>query len=371
MPRYYRFSGRRYRRYRRYRRFYRRYRGRKRAINATSRSRIRVKIPAQFQVKLKIPEDQHDSNVATISPLACVQSPVSGSAVWRGGLLNAPLYTTYSLLYDEMKLEGMKTQIAITSPVGTGAGAYKSLQLYTAFDRKMCYDDMLTAHYPSVAQLKNYSSYIAATALNNNIAKVTRSIYGSDLFEKASFADASPVTLNSVKISTGSSDATYDVLTLAGNRMVPLAAGNQMTITGPAFNPLMYIGVSAPSDTGGAGGSEVLLLIDIMYYVTFRNPKFGAAAGNAKIAYEERSAYSMDADDGDMDEDAPVLVAAPAADANDGGDMEDDPAPASAPADNTRAALRTAERARIREKTMDNQRQKRSAVVVPGPLRKN
>lgn len=367
MPRYYRFSGRRYRRYRRYRRFYRRYRGRKRAVNATSRSRIRVKIPAQFQVKLTIPEDEHDSNVATISPLACVALPQSGSIQWRGGLLDAPLYTTYSLLYDEMKLEGMKAQIAITSPVGSGAGAYKSLQLYTAIDRKLTYDDMLTIHYPTVAQLRNYSSYIAATALNNNIAKVTRSVYASDLFEKASFADASPVTYNAVKISDGAGhDIVHDLRTLASNRLI-LAANNNssFTVTGPAFNPIMYIGVSAPSDTGGAGGSEVTLLIDIMYYVTFRNPKFGAASGNAKISYEQRSVYSMDAPGGDMD-DAPI-AAAPAADDDDDGDMDIDVV--EPPAD--RAALRQAERERARAKSMETQRKKRSAVVVPGPVQKN
>lgn len=367
MPRYYRFSGRRYRRYRRYRRFYRRYRGRKRAINATSRSRIRVKIPAQFQVKLTIPENEHDSNVATIAPLVCNNAPSSGSIFWRGGLLSAPLYTTYSLLYDEMKLEGMKAQIAITSPVGSGAGAYKSLQLYTAIDRKLTFDDMKNAKYPNVTQLKNYSSYIAATALNNNIAKVTRSVYASDLFEKASFADASPVTYAGIAVSNGAgADANMDVLTLSSNQYIPAQSGNRLTITGPAFNPCMYIGVTAPSDSGGAGGSDVTLLCDIMYYVTFRNPKFGAAAGNAKVSYEERSVYSMDDPDGDMDEAPP-----PAAAAADDGDMDDDPAPAPAPADNTRAALRTAERARLREKTMDSQRQKRSATVVPGPIRKN
>lgn len=357
MPRYYRFSGRRYRRYRRYRRFYRRYRPRRRAINATSRSRIRVKIPAQIQVKLTIPEDEHDSNVASLCPLVCTQLPAGGSINWRSGLLSAPLYTTYSLLYDEMKLEGFKAQIAITSPVGSAAGAYKSLQLYTAIDRKMTYDDMKNAKYPTVQQLKNYSSYIAATALNNNIAKVTRSVYASDLFEKASFADASPVTYASVSVSNGAADAATDLLTLASNQYVPASSGNRIVVTGPAFNPCMFIGVTAPSDTGGAGGSDVNLLIDVMYYVTFRNPKFGAGAGAAKVSYEAASA-SMDDPDGDLD----------GGDLG-GGDMDDTPArvPAPAPA---RSVMATSENAgehvveRQRKATRAIQRMQREADLA-------
>lgn len=306
--------------------------------------------------------------------MAAVSNPESGSIQWRGGLLNAPLYTTYSLLYDEMKLEGMKCQLAITSPVGSGAGAYKSLQLYTAIDRKLCYDDMLTAKYPTVLQLQNYSSYIAATALNNNIAKVTRSVYASDLFEKASFADASTVTYASVAVSKydttthAMANGTADILTLTSNNYVPAQSGNKISFVAPAFNPCMYVGVSAPSDTGGAGGSGVTILVDVMYYVTFRNPKYGLASGSAKVSYEERSGYSMDGDDGDM---------------RDGGDMKGagnmdvvvEAPPDPPPSDDDvvvvkRSVLREAEREAARAKTMDDQIHKRSTIVVPGPVQK-
>lgn len=185
---------------------------------------------------------------------------------------NSPLYRTYCSLYEECKVIGCKVDLAIVSAVG-GADI-PSLQIYTAWDRKHGYGEAaLTAD-----QIKNASTYNVATALNNNVAKLTRSIYASDLIEKATWFDA---TLDS-----GNNNRSKAWTAAAENPNM--------------FCPSFFTFLNCPS----LGATKtVSVSMSVTYYFSFRNPRFGGGA-NAKLTdLGERVMSSGDGGDGDGDMD--------------------------------------------------------------------
>lgn len=283
--------GRFYRRYRRYRRRYRKF------VNGSSRSRLRVKVPVQFNVALSIPATATESNVLTVTPFFHNDTHAAGTlseVACRGSVLDRPLFTNYAALYDSVKCDGMKVSVSITSPVGTATNAFPSLQCYTGWDRNFAYQDFgAAANYPTVNKLKNNSSFLASTALNNSITKLARSCYASDLFEKNSFCDVSTHT------------AGETVAGVAGQTLTWMSSGGGVTNSHqPSFSPCFMFGCEA-STTDPVNARPVSLIVEVMYYMTFRNPKFGAAATRAAISGIPRSVMDDDRqidDDGDMDD---------------------------------------------------------------------
>ena len=170
-----------YRRYRRYRprRYVRRWFRRRfrRYVNGSSKSTIRVKCNQTVSVAQNAGygDDGTSAVVYALNPYYHL-SPAA--------LVNNALYQNYVRLYEETKMIGMKLEIAVTSPIG-GADT-PSLQLYTCFDRRHGYGELA----PTVDGIKKSSSSIVSTALNNNVAKIVRSIYASDLIEKAQWHDS-------------------------------------------------------------------------------------------------------------------------------------------------------------------------------------
>ena len=289
---------RRYNRYRRYRRWYkRRYR---RFANGSSRSRVRIKIPVQFNVALSVPAGETVSNVLTVCPFFNNQTATAGTlaeAGLRGGLPSSPLFMSYCNLYDSFKVDGMKAAVSITSPVGAGAGAFPSLSVYTAWDRKFVRGDFTSAaEYPTIAKMRVSSTFLASTAVNNSITKLKRSCYASDLFEKASFIDCHGKAV-SHQIA-GVAAQTLD--------MFVTSDGSPPTLSSPAFCPCFMFGVDTGSSIDAANARPVTLVVEVMYYVTFRNPKYGGSSSSAKIDAIERS-IPLDVegfdDDGDLDMD--------------------------------------------------------------------
>ena len=172
--------GRRYGRYRKYRRFYRRYKRSyaRKYVNASSRSGCRMKtvVTDTFSATAGHGANATGAVVVGHSSLAGTNDSLSAA--------NSPLYRTYCSLYEECKQIGMKVNLSIVSAVG--GTDIPSLQIYTAWDRKHgsgepAYD---------VAGIKNAATSNVATALNNNVAKLNRSCYVSDLIEKATWFDA-------------------------------------------------------------------------------------------------------------------------------------------------------------------------------------
>lgn len=280
-----RYGRRSYSRFRRYRRRYKRF------INSSSKSRVRVKIPVTVNATMTVPANSTVSNVISVSPFYG-NTTQSGAAIGTllGDVFGSPLFAAYQGLYDQVKCDGFKLNFSITSGIGPG-GVFPSLSIYTSVDRKLNANDFAesitsqpnSAHYPVASELKNSSTYLSAVALNNSVTKMVRSCYASDLFEKASFADASQkqqlMKVNAV-----------------ANQSVRCFAG-----TDPSFVPCMYFACDTGSSVDTANSRDCAVVIEIMYYLTFRNPKYGGGGlSSAKTISVPRGPIFPD-DDGDMD----------------------------------------------------------------------
>ena len=249
---------------RNFRRYARRY------INGSSKSTVRVKIPMQDYASFNQAAGTVGTGIGAICPFA--------PSNWNSSPLNSGLYQTYCNLYDEVKCIGMKVKVNVTSQVG--GQDIPSLQIYTAFDRRRGTAEAS----PTYAEMKTYSTFQVATAVNNSVAKLTRSIYAGDLLEKAQWHDCTLATNAGVK-----SDAAYT------------AAGDNPNFFVPGF----YIAFAVPG-LGAGVGATVNCTYDIMYYFAFRNPKWGGSAGNSKLEIESvegtrRNLSPDDDDDVDME----------------------------------------------------------------------
>lgn len=242
MARFYRRSyGRRYgrfyaRRYgRRYGRLYSR-RYARRFVNGSSRSSIRMKCTQTMSSTLSAGYgDSASSAVVTrIRPYSNAAHSVTQN----------PLYQAYLNLYEETKMIGMKINLSVTSAIG--GSDTPSLQIYTSWDRRHGYGEV----QPSVVAIKGAASSSVATALNNNVAKLTRSIYASDLIEKAQWHDST--------LTAGGEDQSWVTAALNPN----------------FFCPSFFMFFNSPS-LGAA--HDINYTLSITYYVAFRNPKFGGS----------------------------------------------------------------------------------------------
>lgn len=270
--RFYRYG--RYRSGRRYRRRYGSYS--RKYVNGSSRSQVRLKVPVTFTPQFTATAS--GATTAFINPFYDAV-PGSGSSVdsVRSALVS-PLYRQYCSLYEEVKCVGMKVKLAISSSVG--GSDIPSLQIYTAFDRRGSHSEMSTL--PTFFEIKNYATFSAATAVNNTVAKLERSIYASDIMERAQWHDCTLVAHPS--FSNGYRDSAY------------YTAGPNINF----FCPVMYINMAIPQ---ASVSQTVNTVCEVMYYFAFRNPKFGASAGSSKLTLDPIDAQpkpSID-DAGDMD----------------------------------------------------------------------
>lgn len=203
--------------------------------------------------------------------------------------LNSPLYRTYCNLYEEVKCIGMRVQIAVSTQIG--GSTLPSLQIYTAWDRR---HGLLEANY-SGDDIKNSATYNVSTALNNNIAKLTRSLYSSDLMERAQWHDS--------KLSAAGGGYTDDAYA---------AAGSNPNFFAPAF----FFSFCAPTL---AAATTLDLQVSVVYYFSFRNPKYGGSA-SAKFSSSAVDVQDLRGGSGDMDDANGDVM-------NDYGDMDVDPMP--------------------------------------------
>lgn len=258
-----------YRRYRRYRprRYVRRWFRRRfrRYVNGSSKSSIRMKTAVDFSSTVQIPDKDHLSSVIGVNAF----TPTSSTSL---SVLSSPLYRTYCSLYEECKCIGMRVSLSISSQIG--GTALPSLQIYTAWDRRHGSTESLY----TADQIRNSSTYNVATALNNNVAKLTRSIYASDLMEKAQWHDC---TLDTA---SGYADKAYT------------AAGNNPNFFAPCF----FFCFASPSLAGQQSPATVGYSISTVYYFAFRNPKYGGASGATKVI--SLGAVTADFGEGDIDD---------------------------------------------------------------------
>ena len=272
------YWGRRYRRYRKYRRFYRRFRrGRysyaRKYVNSSSRSNIRMKtlVTSTFNVTAGYGDDGTGAGVTFVDPLAATTANSMTAA-------GSDLYKTYCSLYEECKIVGSRINLSIVSAVG--GSDIPSVQIFTCWDRKHGYGEPA----PTVADVKKSATNNVATALNNNVAKLTRSCFASDLMEKATWFDS---TLDSAN----------------GNRN---KAWYTAGLNPNMFCPSFAFFLNCPS-LGAA--KQISVSMSIVYYIAFRNPRYGGSSSAKMIDLGSRPLAPDD--DGDMDDDDAPPRAAP------------------------------------------------------------
>lgn len=298
--RYRRRYGRRYSRYRRYG-AYSRY-GRRRSgtsSTASSRGRIRVRVPVQSVVTMTIPANSTDSNVLTSSPYVYL---TADGPQGKASACATPLYNAYTNLYDQVKCDGVVTRLSIVSPIGAGtAAAASALQVIVAYDRMGTSSEVNGASTPTTAQLFNFSSAVVRSAINNSVAKMSRSIWASDVQERTVFHDA---TVRALSSSAGVSDSDFASNTVKVNYFAPL------TMIG------LRLAAAAPTSV-----TTIQVLLEQTYYFTFRNPKYGGDASATQASFSTRpvvmdavDARSLDREAGMADlglDDEDAVAAAP------------------------------------------------------------
>lgn len=267
MPYYRRGYRRRYRLGRRYRRRLFRRSYARRYVNGSSRSSIRMKCVVTASSTL------HSGYGATLGsdvfsilpfgPVVGADNPFLGAS---------PLYKAYVNLYEEVKLIGFKVQVSVTDQVG--GSTLPSLQIYTAFDRRFGY----TEATPTPTEIKNAATGNIATALNNNVAKISRSVYASDLIEKAQWVDSGLAAIG---------DANQAWVTASKNPNF--------------FCPGFFMCFGSPALSQASEVANVHFSVSVTYYVAFRNPRFGGSSSSKDLP--SKAVTFADDDDGDMEDD--------------------------------------------------------------------
>lgn len=265
------------RRYAGYRRRY--YRRRSSAGSVSSRSRCRIVVKTQKVVTLTIPAGNRDSDVLSSSPYYDMPQPaaIAGCA----GAVGSSLYRAYANLYDSVKCDGVISRVSIISPVGGSAGAVSTaLTVVSAYDRMGNREEVTSTgvNRLTLNDLLKFSTVQTRTAINNSVAKTGRMCWASDIQERTTFHDCDIGTNTA-----GSFDKDWNSNTSKVNY----------------FAPCFWCGVQLAAATS-TNPSTVDLLLEQVYYMTFRSPKFGVAQTVTRaVAVDDDplAAQSLDAED--------------------------------------------------------------------------
>lgn len=204
---------------------------------------------------------------------ALAKYPVSGKDV-NVSTVEQAIFNSYANLFDELKVDGIKCQFSITSPVG-GAATIPSCSIISVVDRRanrMEVQPGIGSQMPSVVDMLSYSSVSVRDCLTNSVAKVSRSIWASDLIEKCQFMDSSydsPSASPGVKYVSAYSNA----------------GGNPNF-----FCPAVYFAVSDLPAPGQGQTGSINYRIQMYAYLTFRNPKY-APSSSSKNPEERAAAF--------------------------------------------------------------------------------
>ena len=315
MPTYvYKYRRRYGRRYSRYRRYgaYSRYRRRRSGTSSTAsnRGRIRVRVPVQRVISVPVASGSYDTMIVTSSPwYQNSNTAINTKPFGVCGAVSSPLYRAYTGLYDQVKCDGVVSRISIVTAIGS---AIPAVQVVTAYDRMGTRKEVLNSNAQSLtttADLFDFSSASIVSAINNSVAKTSRSCWASDVQERTVFHDAATT------VASSTSDGFFTDI-----------AFNSSAEHVPYFSPLTMIGLrlaAAPSTD-----TAIQILLEQTYYFTFRNPKYGGAATSTTtrsiatvegipIMNQRSDTRSLDHeagmdDDGGLDDEA-AAAAAPAA----------------------------------------------------------
>lgn len=271
MPSYSRYR-RRYRRggYSRYRRrrYYGRYRRfrRSRGSVVSPRSRLRVKIPITVPISTTIQANTDYSAMMCVFPWC---NTTSHTATFGGnqqaglsgftslGVAGTQIYQSYAALFDQVKLDGMRATLYCLAPVGNGQ-TYTGVTLGSTIDRDLNWEDQI----PQTNRAQTSASWWSRTAINNSIPVVRRSIWASDLQERSGFTDSD-----------------WE-LTITPSTRTQITSWNANVRSKTFFKPAIWFGLTTPAPIGSSPAT-INFVAQVTFWLTFRNPKGAAAAGDA------------------------------------------------------------------------------------------
>lgn len=270
MPRAYRRT---YRRYRRYPYYRRRYWGssrfRKRYYKAgivNSRSRVRVRIPKQALLTVQIPANTTAATSVCIMPwcnttaTTGANQPINNANGQSFGFTDTGLFQAYCNLFDEVKFDGMKVRAAVVDTIGAG-GNYAGVTVASVIERNCNKEDVP----PNSTNMNQWSSYAFRNVINNSVAKISRSVWATDLNERIQFMD-------SALIATGAGTAVL----APGNALRAWRDGSN---TSTWFKPAIYL--TATPSAAAAALRTITFMVETVSYFTFRCPKY-SSSGSSK-----------------------------------------------------------------------------------------
>lgn len=260
MPTYvYKYRRRYGRRYSRYRRYgsYSRYRRRRYGTSSTAsnRGRIRVRVPVQKVISCPVASGEYDSKIITSHPwYQSSDTDISANPYGVCAAVSSPLYRAYTGLYDQVKCDGVVSRISLVTAIG--ASGLPAVQVVSAYDRLGNKNEVRNLVRLATGDLFDYSSASIVSAINNSVAKTSRSCWASDIQERTVFHDCD--------VGAGANSATVDVDFNSNASKVGY------------FSPLLLLGLRLAA----APQSDIVVqvLIEQTYYFTFRNPKYGGSS---------------------------------------------------------------------------------------------
>lgn len=173
----------------------------------------------------------------------------------NGNLVGNNLFSTYTQLYDEVKLNSVSLQLAV---VGLPA-QHTAVKVVTGVDRHCTLEDIRSAGTLANLMGSAESSSRMFTSLTN--AKVYRYFRARDRQERETFVDSSLGT----QAFSPAEGVTYNLGGL-------LEFMNCHSLYG-ALNPLISVGFSLAGNV--AADSNVTFQYRVVWNLTFRNPKYG------------------------------------------------------------------------------------------------
>lgn len=220
-------------------------------------------VPMENIFSVVFPANEYNSVVQCISPFWYNPSGANPEYMLCP-LIQSQLYRTYCQLYDEVKIDWVSYEISILDPIGSGAGNYAAMRMWTAVDRRVTRGDLVDANeQPSAPQIRNMSSAQGTMFVNNSRAVVRRYLAASDLGERITYHDCS---FSSSAV--GSPLQFYDNAWYAGASNITF------------FCPGLWFFLECVSTQAAQHSCNVS--VKCKYGVTFRNAKFGlAVTGNA------------------------------------------------------------------------------------------
>lgn len=200
------------------------------------------------------------NHIHTISVTLGGTSPISGSNsvnIWDA-LRQSAFYPNYSVMYDQMHLDGVRAKISGVQQA-QNTSTYLTPTVYTAWDRNG-FETITSGSVviPDAGVVSTYSSSVSKPWSLGNSFQQTRSLYPSIMSEKSQYV--SPLALQDPSSTDSANTPERNPCLALRSPSIP-------------FKPQLLIAVSTPSAL--TTGTSITFNIELDIQVTFRGLRKG------------------------------------------------------------------------------------------------